>query len=644
MRRYGSHRNTKRFEWHPYSVLFTKVTPEWFSAEINPYMETTELCKDLRSVLVFDKCAETASDLSRLTLECEPCLMNISNSMALQLKQQSITMRLSGKVDAEASEIGPTRDTSNRDNGAHNSHRLSNPLTPIIEHMNMLPPRYDINIRNALMDKFQMVGYRTHRPIFVLARFGNKAAWFSIAYLRSKKYGYTKRIVLDYINLGILEYEYLQRVIRSCYYLPMQTKVIPIIAKPAERNEQEVNGDVDKVTLGGFCWDVEPTVEGYLTNRLVTPLKLSDDTSQANTHPFGGSLINVEDVEANMLYKEDATTRTTNFVSKQANILVGILRTVNNAIEEHKKLIMEKVAAEHAYRNRVHENALMTDQYSKLAFQMNRWSHFRQSLMQSLDMFNSILAYETQADSETSQSIKAKAEATNDISEKEFCSVCLLSEPAHKLLMHQCNRCFIRVHYKCYVVYKTLVGDQVNLDVKPEGTTNEWYCDPCEYEILMNANSKSALCNNAVCCVCYSSGGALKRVSEVAGKRQQSMLPIKWIHLHCVALLMPRVICHDWAALNKWELRNVKFTTGEKCMICLVNGGIMLHCAERDCHVKFHTTCAWIGGAYVTESPFHNSTEIEGGRKMFTPNAELFPTLALRVYCIKHTVERFSEK
>ncbi|ORM39448.1 uncharacterized protein BXIN_2972 [Babesia sp. Xinjiang] len=645
LRRYGYQRNAKVFEWRPYEVLFTKFGVDLFSDNSPTQEELEELYKDLRSVLVFDNSVDSAADLNRLALECEPSIMNISNSMVLQLKQGIQTAELSGNQNDEhvpATYAITQPNVYGTEFDVHNTSATTEYEKESYGKVNLASQAS--TECESQRDIYEIVGYKTHRPVFILAKFENRAAWFSVIYLKSKKHGGVKQMILDYINIGMLEYEYLKRVMRSTYALPSQSRVVPIFSQPEETEIDEPAPEADKVNLGGFCWDVEPTAEGYLKNRLVTPLKHYHEAVSANDKMSLGAMIKVEDVEANMLYNPVAQPKKMTFVSKQANVLVGMLRAVNKAIEEQKQVLKERLALENDYGNRMHEDVLLVEQYKKLTGQMNRWSHFRQTVINAVNLFNKLLLYEAGKEQDDAKTGESVAETVKETADKEFCSVCLMSEPAHKQVMHQCNRCYIRVHYKCYVTYKQATSEQVAVDLKVDGTSTEWYCDPCEYEILMNANSRIIMYNNAICCACFSSGGALKRVLESPSKKQIPLMPVKWIHVHCAALLMPTISCQDVFGLTKWELRNLQFNGADRCVICMVTGGATVECAEPNCQAKFHTTCAWVGGAYVVESPFHNTTELPAMGKSVLAHNELFPSLAFRMFCLRHTASRFSEK
>eukprot|EP00371_Babesia_bovis_P002331 XP_001610978.1 hypothetical protein [Babesia bovis T2Bo] len=641
IRRNGSQRNVKKFDWDIYKILFAKFNADLLQPSLPHNIETCDLNSDLRMVLSLDGCVESPSDISRLTLESEPSIMNITNSMSMQLRQRSTLLKTSEEAEMENNSASRSVESSAESYAdlPEFLEPLVRPSTPV-EHVS---PHYDNRMIHSAMEVMEVYGYRTHRPHFVLVKFGNRAAWLSVAVLKSKRHGTIKSMLLDYIAIGMLEYEYLKRVLRLAYYLPKSGRVIPIIHLPKDKAEKKTNDYNERRTLGGFSWNVTPSVEGYLHTTLITPLKLSDEYSGQGKTLFDG-ILNIEDVQSNMLYDPEDEAADLNFVNRQANVLVAILRSVNKAIEEQKQRLLKSLSIEVSYQNRLHEDAGMISQYVKLTLQMTRWSHFRQFFMYAVEMFNNVFEYESQKETNNAKTLQLKAESTLETDDKEFCSVCLMSEQAQKQTMTQCARCYIRVHNKCYIAYKNSVPEPAPTDSKAGTYKNDWYCEPCEYEVLMNANSKTATCNNVVCCACYSSGGAFKRVTEMMGKKIQQGSPVKWIHLHCVALLLPRVVCQEWVALSRWELRNVVNNDTEICKICSVNGGFMLTCAHPRCNVIFHTTCAWVEGAYVKESPYHNSSEIETIVRNLYPNSELFPTISLRVYCIQHSIELFSEQ
>ncbi|CDR94530.1 PHD FINGER PROTEIN, putative [Babesia bigemina] len=640
LKRHGYQKNTKKFDWWPYEVLFSKIGPDLFSniAPLNSGL--VELYKDLRSVLVFNKCVESVMDLRKVALECEPCVMNITGSIASQLKLDANPASLQGSPTSR-SLPAPT----------HVPYDVNvESMQQVLYGQNAhLAPGMNLNIsqnneESPLQLGFcQLVGHKTHRPTFVLAKFGSQSVWLSAAHVKSRRDGTTKLVLLDYIHTGSLEYEYLRRVLKSIYCPQSHLMAIPVLMPPEVDEAGETYPEVETINLSGFCWDLKPSVTAYLKNRLVTSDAPVEEGGTAHDEALM-EIIDTKEIEDNALFSDPVSSKQRCFVTNQANALVGVLKAVNKAIDEHKSKLHQSLMVEHAYSKRLHEDKSLVEQYTKVATRMNRWSHFRRSIMQAVETFNNFLLHESRADDQQNKNEKVKAETVKDTTDKEFCSVCLMAEPAQKQMMHQCSRCFIRVHFKCYVSYKPTTVEPVHGTVKSEETVHDWFCDPCEYEVLMNANSRAATCNNAVCCVCYSSGGALKRVSEHAAKRNAPSMPVKWVHLHCAALLMPKVTCHDWVDLNKWDLRNSNASTTEKCSICTVSGGIMLHCARPGCNNKFHTTCAWVGGGYVVESPLHNATDLPGMVRNTLTFNELFPALSLRMLCAEHTAERFGDR
>lgn len=627
LRRQSCQKNIKKFEWWPYDVIFSKVGPDLFGTT-NPINSTlVELYKDLRAVLCFEKPTYSMDDLKKITQECEPCVINISNSVTSQLQRLSIMPNTGtysfDPINGIIGSVGPDvfrQDSTYAD--AIATHYMMN----------------DANIgTNLADDMFEIMAYRTSRPCFALARLGGAAAWFSCIYLRSMKHNVHKVVLADYVSMGAVEYEYLRRVLRSVYHLRKQGKVVPILSRPSYVQKVETQQGAKTVALGGFTWDVNPTSNSYLRNADVSASNSPSYMNAANPDTRIEDEVQVDDLDRSLSPKDGDIPEKQLFVVKQAKTLLNVLRTLNGLIDKHTRRLQEKVDLEHLYSKRMHENKALVEQYSQTASRMNRWSHFRWSMHQAVEQFNYLLTYEGEIDHD-----EEKIDAIKDTTDKEFCSVCLMSEQAYKQLLHQCSRCFIRVHYKCYVSYKTKVNESSNSFVKAEDTSSKWYCDPCEYEICMNSHSRGATCNNAVCCICCSSGGALKRTGDGTNKKNSSHVQVRWIHLHCAAFIMPKITCLDWMDLNKWDIKGLKVNNSDKCNICRTFGGYMLQCCEDGCTSKFHVTCAWVSGAYVGESCTHNTSEIRNAPKF--AYSELYPTLSFEMACMKHTVQRFSER
>ncbi|GBE60291.1 PHD-finger domain-containing protein [Babesia ovata] len=612
LKRHGYQKNTKKFDWWPYEVLFSKIGPDLFSniAPLNNGL--VELYKDLRSVLLFNKCVESVMDLRKMALECEPCVMNITGSISSQLKQDAKPVQMQGSPNLRSAPVpahGPyDADAETMQQALYSqSAHVAPGINLNLSQNNVEPP--------LQLGFCQLLGHQTHRPTFVLAKFGSQSVWLSTAYVKSRRDGATKLVLLDYIHAGSLEYEYLRRVFRSIYCPPSQLRAIPVLVSPEVDETAETYPEVETINLSGFCWDIRPSVTAYLKNRLVASDVPADEAGVVNDEALTG-IINTDQIEEDALFSDPLSVKQRCFVTNQANALVGVLKAVNKAIDEQKAKLHQSLMVEHAYSKRIHEDKSLVEQYTKVATRMNRWSHFRRAIMQAIEAFNNFLVVESKADDQQNKNEKIRADLVKDTTDKEFCSVCLMSEPAQKQMMHQCSRCYIRVHFRCYVSYKPTTVEPVQGPVKTEETVHDWFCDPCEYEVLMNANSRAATYNNAVCCVCYSSGGAMKRVSEHVAKRNAPSMPAK----------------------------NSNAATTEKCSICTVSGGIMLQCAETGCNNKFHTTCAWVGGGYIVESPLHNATDLPGMVRNTLSFNELFPALSLRMLCAEHTAERFGDE
>ncbi|BAM39221.1 conserved hypothetical protein [Theileria orientalis strain Shintoku] len=95
---------------------------------------------------------------------------------------------------------------------------------------------------------------------------------------------------------------------------------------------------------------------------------------------------------------------------------------------------------------------------------------------------------------------------------KEYCSVCLLSELSHKHILIQCQKCYLRIHYKCYYNYR--LSNQLNNPTaspapKDKETKSGFYCDPCSKEYNQRYETNY---NSAICVACLSSGGAMKAI------------------------------------------------------------------------------------------------------------------------------------
>ncbi|GIX62694.1 PHD finger protein, putative [Babesia caballi] len=201
LKRQGYQKNTKRFEWWPYEILFTKIGTDLFS-NATPLSSLADLYKDLRSVLVFDRCVDSLSDLRKLAMESEPCIINVSNSIAMQTKQ----VTTSTPTNANSSErpnlvteyipfVNSSEDKQDSsrpesDSKKEPSEGAQTPSGPPSERR-----------RGQPQDYYELVGRGTHRPTFVLARYGNKAVWLSTVYVRSQKTNNTKMGVAVHVHL-----------------------------------------------------------------------------------------------------------------------------------------------------------------------------------------------------------------------------------------------------------------------------------------------------------------------------------------------------------------------------------------------------------------------------------------------------------
>ncbi|UKJ88137.2 hypothetical protein MACJ_000580 [Theileria orientalis] len=95
---------------------------------------------------------------------------------------------------------------------------------------------------------------------------------------------------------------------------------------------------------------------------------------------------------------------------------------------------------------------------------------------------------------------------------KEYCSVCLLSELSHKHILIQCQKCYLRIHYKCYYNYRLsnlLNNPTASPAPKDKETKTGFYCDPCSKEYNQRYETNY---NSAICISCLSSGGAMKAI------------------------------------------------------------------------------------------------------------------------------------
>ncbi|KAK1443343.1 hypothetical protein BgAZ_202190 [Babesia gibsoni] len=633
-------RNTKKFEWWPYDVLFSKIGPDLFGTTTPDNLILSELYKDLRGILSLGKGVYTVNDMKKIAVEAEPAIVNISKSMSAQLSSLRAHVR---DLYTHGEGVDYMRDPRNIMGYGMPGQN------PFMQMDNAVKRHLKLGDKGAYPDFFHVVNTYKTRPIFAIAKFGNRNVWFSCAYMKSRNYNHARLTLLDYIPIGDMEFEYFRRVLKSVYYMRHINKTIPVLARvkptPVKKEHKREDKDMKTIDYGGFTWDLEPSAADCLRKRLIdnSAIDSSSLSDVASKHDFIGDAIKWDQLNHTPTVKKYEAMDSDSFVMKQTNSLVSALNALNAAIEIQKMSIKAKLEQEHRYADRMHEDKSMVEQYARVAVRMNRWSHFRWSLQQSVDMFNFLLEYESRGETNKGKddADASKADAIKDVVDKEFCSVCMLSEQAYKQLMNQCGRCFMRAHYKCYASYRPLTGDSAYSNSKEEDKSSQWYCEPCEYEMTLNGDNKEATYNTAICYVCCSSGGALKRVAETTNRKSQNNGIVRWIHLHCAAFLMPRVNCQDWVDLSKWELKGIKLNLDDKCGICQVEGGVIVKCNVDRCYERFHITCALVSGSYIEESCIHNTSELHAPPK--SAFGDLFPTLSFTFVCRLHTIECYGE-
>ncbi|KAK2195764.1 bifunctional Zinc finger [Babesia duncani] len=617
------HKSSKKIEWWHYDILFAPITPDIFKERSQTATNKwdAELYEDICNTFDTRWFANKYFDLKRIFLPYEYTARNIAKAVILHLNPSSLL-----------SDTGSATDLNYDNNGYYNNGEAS-----------LMSYGMDVG-------SLEIRNFGACRPRFFLTYLGNRAAWFSCLLLNCNN---SKKIVmLEYMSLTLLEYQYIRRVLRSAIVTnTIAPKCIPILINDYKSNSSSNRHHGGNINLCGFTWEFEPPLyKVYLKSMNCNDKEAKDAwSSDYNTK-------RVNDIE---FYNYDNLIKGTrdiyeaignnskSFVAKQSIALLLALSSVNKALESHKEKLINNMKYECFSQNRRHVDDVMVEQYKDSLEFINQWSSFRKAFLQSIEKFNKAMRtalYPDDSKDEQSQTVDVNAT-------KEYCSVCLQSEFTHKHMLYQCGRCLIRVHERCYGSCAPILdgtktqntGGASNNNKQDDGNF-QWFCEPCQYE--SNLSPKVTLnCNTAICCVCCSSGGSMKRVATSAVLAKKGMTSSSlWIHLHCAVFLMPNVKCNDLRNLSMWDLRALRFGSHDRCDICGVIGGIVLKCAEQSCRTKFHPTCAWVAGVYVEPSPLHNSGLRMSLMKPEGEFKDLFTAICLRIFCRNHSIAKFNEE
>lgn len=152
-----------------------------------------------------------------------------------------------------------------------------------------------------------------------------------------------------------------------------------------------------------------------------------------------------------------------------------------------------------------------------------------------------------------------------------LCAVCASTDgdPSDPIVF--CDGCDLMVHASCY-------GNPLAQAI-PDG---DWFCSLC-----IAKKNKPAVRRRS-CCLCPSSGGAMKRTTDG-----------KWAHISC-ALLVPEVFFRDPDGRDGIDCSRVPAHRFAKaCYICEGNKGCALECAQPKCGLGFHVSCGLGAGLCI---------------------------------------------
>ncbi|KAH7512718.1 hypothetical protein FEM48_Zijuj12G0120300 [Ziziphus jujuba var. spinosa] len=146
------------------------------------------------------------------------------------------------------------------------------------------------------------------------------------------------------------------------------------------------------------------------------------------------------------------------------------------------------------------------------------------------------------------------------------CAICQSTDgdPSDPIVL--CDGCDLMVHASCY-------GNPLVKGI-PEG---DWFCAQCS--VSRSSQSKKKMTFS--CCLCPTTGGAMKPTSDDSG----------WAHLVC-AVFVPEVFFRDPEGREGIDCSKVpKKRWGEKCYVCKNSNGCAINCSEPKCPLGFHVTC-----------------------------------------------------
>ncbi|EKX73758.1 conserved hypothetical protein [Theileria equi strain WA] len=625
LRRNTNQKNLRGFEWWYYEILFARIRPDIFEDLLVPENDPLyHLYSDIKGILNFERNSYSLTDLKRIFNGSEIGIQSVINSLLLNVSPK-----------LEISDVSPTED----DDANYTFWGL-----------NSLPNCGDkhstLSHNSGNITKSGDSNAEMYRPRFALVNLNNRASWISFIFLyNTELMPKPEVVILDYIPLSILEYEYFHRILRSVYYIPREDllgpTILPLLSSSNVKNNNENVLEFNKntINLNGYSWELEPPLYSYM--------KSFNSNSSKSSNILDRKLFgHIELAEickdgflnfAKQFSSSCKGVSSDNFVAKQSIALITALKAVDDALDQHKKQLANSIRMENEYYSHCHHNKSLIEKSKEISASMHRWVHFKTVFQQSMDNFISSMYSSLNTDAE----IEIPQHDSNIATSKEYCSVCLMPELSHKHMLQQCMRCCVRVHHRCYASYRPLFNPKVT---KQEDSLTSWLCEPCEHEIGITSRY-DVNHNSAICCVCSSSGGAMKKVgtSFHASNKGHLSSPI-WIHLVCAVFLMPNVTCLDWYALSMWDLRDIKYNVVDCCSVCRVSGGYTLKCSDDSCNLKFHPMCAWVGGNYVEYSPFHNTATLSSMLKYDSTWNDVFPAICLRPYCIKHSTEKFNEK
>lgn len=154
------------------------------------------------------------------------------------------------------------------------------------------------------------------------------------------------------------------------------------------------------------------------------------------------------------------------------------------------------------------------------------------------------------------------------------CHVCCsgdLPDRSNQLLV--CDSCRVFVHQRCYGVQDFSVGP--------------WLCSWCKH-----CRETGTELYSTPCCLCPSSGGALKPVAKDTAERK-STVSGSFVHLFC-SQWMPEVYVEDTRKMEPiMNISEIKDTRKKLvCNICKVKYGACLRCTHGTCRTSFHPICA----------------------------------------------------